>query len=133
MKILIDTNIFLEIILWQERAPEARDLLQRIESHDFFITDYSLHSIGVLLFRMGRHQSFQEFLADIMARAGTSMIFLLVEDMPSVIEAAQQFHLDFDDAYQYAAATKNNLTLVSFDSDFDRTDHGRKTPTEIIG
>jgi hypothetical protein len=26
MKILIDTNIFLEIILWQERAPEARNL-----------------------------------------------------------------------------------------------------------
>jgi predicted nucleic acid-binding protein len=53
--------------------------------------------------------------------------------MASVIQAAQQFHLDFDDAYQYAAAAKNNLTLVSFDSDFDRTDHGRKTPTEIIG
>jgi predicted nucleic acid-binding protein len=133
MKILIDTNIFLEIILWQERAPQARDLLERIENHDFFITDYSLHSIGVLLFRMGRYQSFQEFLADLMVRAGTIMIFLLVEDMPSVIQAAQQFHLDFDDAYQYAAAAKNNLTIVSFDSDFDRTDHGRKTPTEISG
>lgn len=132
MKILIDTNIFLEIILWQERAPEARDLLERIEDHEFFITDYSLHSIGVLLFRLGMHQSFQEFLTDIMVRAGTSLIFLLVEDMASVIQAAQQFHLDFDDAYQYAVATKSNLTLVSFDSDFDRTDHGRKTPTEII-
>jgi hypothetical protein len=68
-----------------------------------------------------------------MVHAGTNLIFLLVEDMASVIQAAQQFHLDFDDAYQYAAAAKNNLTLVSFDSDFDRTDHGRKTPSEIIG
>jgi predicted nucleic acid-binding protein len=133
MKVLLDTNIFLEIILWQEKAPEARNLLERIEDHEFFITDYSLHSIGLLLFRLGKYQSFQEFLADIMVRAGTGLIFLLVEDMTSVIQAAQQFHLDFDDVYQYAAATKNNLTLVSFDSDFDRTDHGRKTPTEIIG
>lgn len=64
-------------------------------------------------------------------RAGTSLISLLVEDMTSVIQAAQQYHLDFDDAYQYAAATKNNLTLVSFDSDFDRTDQGRKAPADI--
>jgi predicted nucleic acid-binding protein len=70
IQVLIDTNIFLEIILWQEKAPEARNLLEKIEDHEFYITDYSLHSIGVLLFRLGRHTSFQEFLADIMVRAG---------------------------------------------------------------
>jgi hypothetical protein len=133
MRILLDTNIFLEIILWQEKAAEARHLLERTEDHDFFITDYSLHSIGLLLFRLGRHQSFHDFLADIMIRAGTSLISLLVEDMGSVIQAAQQYHLDFDDAYQYAAAAKNNLILVSFDGDFDRTDQGRKIPAEING
>ena len=68
-----------------------------------------------------------------MIRAGTSLISLLVEDMASVIQAAQQYHLDFDDAYQYVAAAKNNLNLVSFDSDFDRTDRGRKRPAEING
>jgi predicted nucleic acid-binding protein len=66
-----------------------------------------------------------------MIRAGTGLISLTVEDMASVIQAARQYNLDFDDAYQYAAAAKNNLTLVSFESDFDRTDQGRKTPTEI--
>jgi hypothetical protein len=40
-------------------------------------------------------------------------------------------NLDFDDAYQYSAAEKYNLTIVSFDSDFDRTPRGRKTPAEI--
>ena len=68
-----------------------------------------------------------------MIRAGTSLISPLVEDMTLVIQAAQQYHLDFDDAYQYVAAAKNNLNLVDFDSDFDRTDQGRKTPAEIHG
>lgn len=131
MRVLIDTNIFLEIILWQEKAAEARSLLERVEDYEFFITDYSLHSIGLLLFRLGRHESFQDFLEDMVVRAGTSLISLLVEDMTSVTQAAQQYHLDFDDAYQYAAAAKNNLTLVSFDSDFDRTDQGRKAPADI--
>ncbi len=52
--------------------------------------------------------------------------------MVSVIEAAQRFNLDFDDAYQYAAAEKYGLTIVSFDADFDRTEQGRKTAGEIL-
>ena len=46
---------------------------------------------------------------------------------------SKKFNLDFDDAYQYVAAEEYNLTLVSFDSDFDRTERGRKTPAEILG
>lgn len=42
-------------------------------------------------------------------------------------------NLDFDDAYQYVAAEKYTLTLVSFDADFDRTERGKKTPGEIRG
>jgi predicted nucleic acid-binding protein len=43
----------------------------------------------------------------------------------------EQFNIDFDNAYQYRAAEKYDLTIVSFDSDFDRTTRGRKTPVEI--
>lgn len=37
-----------------------------------------------------------------------------------------------DDAYQYVAAAKYGFTIVSFDSDFDQTHCGRKTPAEIV-
>jgi predicted nucleic acid-binding protein len=40
--------------------------------------------------------------------------------------------LDFDDAYQYVAADKHNLVIVSFDGDFDRTERGRKTPQAVL-
>jgi predicted nucleic acid-binding protein len=42
-----------------------------------------------------------------------------------------RYNLDFDDAYQYITAEKNDLTLVSFDADFDRTEGGKKSP-EVI-
>lgn len=51
MKLLLDTNVFLEILLEQERAAEARTLLKQTSEHEFFLSDFSLHSIGLLLFR----------------------------------------------------------------------------------
>jgi len=29
-------------------------------------------------------------------------------------------------------AEKHNLAIISFDTDFDRTERGRKTPAEIL-
>jgi hypothetical protein len=49
-----------------------------------------------------------------------------------VLEIANRFHLDFDDAYQYAVAEKHDLQIVSFDTDFYRTERGRKTPDEVV-
>ena len=132
MRLLIDTNIVLEVMLEQARAEEARALLTRTGEHELFISDYSLHSIGLLLFRRKQLQVFRQFLNDMVFHAGLMVAYLPVEDMVSVIEAAQRFNLDFDDAYQYAAAERYGLTIVSFDADFDRTERGRKTAREIL-
>ena len=59
------------------------------------------------------------------------MVNLFAADMESVVSKAQIFKLDFDDAYQYTLAEKNDFNIVSFDSDFDRTERGRITPLEI--
>lgn len=118
-------------MLGQERAPEARELLATTEMHQFFISDFSLHSIGLLLFRRKQHAVFQQFLADMISKSGTLIASLSVEDMQDAVAAAQKFNLDFDDAYQYVIAEKYHLTLVSFDSGFDRTERGRKTPADI--
>ncbi|MGQ9631841.1 MAG: type II toxin-antitoxin system VapC family toxin [bacterium] len=132
MRLLIDTNIFLEVILEQEKAEEAKILLAKTEEHEFSISDYSLHSIGLLLFRRNRHDVFRRFVEDMILTNGVATISLSAKDIATAIDTAQRFNLDFDDAYQYAVAEKYNLTIVSFDSDFDRTERGRKTPTELL-
>lgn len=130
MRLLIDTNIFLEVLLDQEKAHEARAFLSNTAAHELFITDYSLHSIGLILFRQGQHQAFRQFLQDMMLSNVLQMVSLSAGDMGNLIDKAQRFNLDFDDAYQYASVEKYGLTLVSYDSDFDRTERGRKTPAD---
>lgn len=131
MKLLIDTNIFLEVILAQSKIDEAKDLLSKTDEHEFFITDYSLHSIGLLLFQRGRHEVFRKFLADLILIAGTKIIALKPVELEGVVDTAKRYNLDFDDAYQYVAAEYYELTIVSFDEDFDRTKRGRRTPISI--
>jgi len=132
MKLLLDTNVFLEVILRQERAEEAGAVLAAYDRHELFITIFSLHSVGVPLFREGKHDAFQQFLADMILDVGTAVIALSPEEMQGMASAARKFKLDFDDAYQYVAAEKYGLTIVSFDGDFDRTELGRKTPAEVL-
>ena len=132
MKLFIDTNIFLEIILEQEKAENAKALLLKTEDHEFFISDFSLHSMGLLLFYRKQHPVFQQFLKDMIIDGGIIITSLVVDDMENVVNVSQKFKLDFDDAYQYVIAEKYDLTIISFDSDFDRTKQGRKTPAEVL-
>jgi uncharacterized protein len=62
MKFLIDTNIVLEIILEQDKAAEAKDFLSHSDQYDLCLSDYSLHSIGLLLFRRNQHHVFFDFV-----------------------------------------------------------------------
>ena len=131
MKLLIDTNIILEILLEQENQEQSRSLLEQVDRHDFYITDFAIHSIGVLTFRQKRYEIFHLFLDDVLNRGGFVVLSLSDAEIQGVVDYARQFALDFDDAYQYTIAEKYGLTIVSFDSDFDRTPLGRKTPAAI--
>jgi predicted nucleic acid-binding protein len=131
MRLLLDTNIFLEVILDQEKANEAKEILANSNKQECFISDYSLHSIGLLLFRKKMYDVFREFIKDMITNAGIMIAAIYSNETESVINAAKKFNLDFDDAYQYAVSEKYDLTIISFDSDFDKTERGRKTPIEI--
>ncbi|MBI5651070.1 MAG: type II toxin-antitoxin system VapC family toxin [Chloroflexi bacterium] len=132
MRILLDTNIILEILLEQEKAKEVKALFDRLDQHETFLSAFSLYSIGLVFFRRKRHEVFRGFLNDLLLNGGVEVFSLLPEDMETVITTAQKFNLDFDDAYQYVVAEKHDLILISFDHDFDRTGRGRKTPAQIL-
>jgi len=61
-----------------------------------------------------------------------SLVRLGIEPLPRLVEVAQRYGLDFDDAYQYVSAEENGYILVGFDKGFDRTPLGRKTPAEVL-
>lgn len=128
---LVDTNVWLERILDQAKSEEVGEFLNRTPIERLFITDFAFHSIGVILTKLNRSDAFLTFVNDVFLDGNVTMVKLDPEEMPEVVRVIEQFQLDFDDAYHYAVAGKYELTIVSFDTDFDRTRIGRKTPADI--
>ncbi len=128
---LIDTNIFLEGLLYQEKADSVTRFFQEIDLENTYMTDLSLHSIGIILFRLGKYDAFTSFLED-MVIDGIEILSSAPEDLLILHGTAEKYNLDFDDAYQYMLAEKHQLQIISFDKDFDETGLGRKEPSELV-
>jgi len=128
---LVDTNIWLERLLDQTRSEEVGDFLERVPTDRLYLTDFTLHSIGIALVKLDEAEAFLNFVKDVITDGGVRLAGLTPDEMKNVIEACTDYKLDFDDAYQYATAAKLNFEIVSFDADFDRTDRKRKLPGEV--
>ena len=130
LRYLVDTNVFLEALLEQDKTEEVQSFLQSVQTEQLYVSDFSLYSIGIILFRLGEQELFKTFLQNIVIDR-IKVLVVTLEDFSEMGEVARQYKLDFDDAYQYFLAQKYHLQLVSFDKDFDATPRGRKKPTEI--
>ena len=130
--LLIDSNVWLERLLGQDRALEVERFLAETPTNALYISDFALHSIGIVLDRFNRIDALSVFVNDLFLLGGVELIRLTPSDIPNIVDVIQRFNLDFDDAYQYVTAEKNGLTIVSFDADFDRTQLGRKQPTDFV-
>ena len=93
---------------------------------------FSLHSIAIILLRLGQEYTFNQFIEDLFMHGAVTLVRLEPLDFSYILELIKRFKLDFDDAYQLVAAKKQHLTLISFDGDFDRTEMGRKTPADFL-
>ena len=129
---LLDTNVWLERLLNQEKAEEVGEMLDSISSENLYITDFALHSVGVILCKLNKKEAFIKFIEDLFVNSAVNLIHIEPQNMKDIIATIDKFNLDFDDAYQYVAAEKYALTIISFDTDFDRTERGRKTPAEVL-
>jgi len=125
---LLDSNFFLELLLDQDKADAVERFLRTRPREELHISEFSLYSVGIVLFRRKQFETFVGFLNDLVVTGGVGLLRLSVQGMGEMAAVARRFNLDFDDAYQYIIGEKHGLETVSFDADFDRTDKGRKTP-----
>ena len=129
---LLDTNIFLELLLEQKESESVRALLNSKTPDELSTSDLAFHSIGIILYQKNAPHLFSDFVRDLFGEGGIAIFVLGSEEMERLEQVATTFSLDFDDAYQYVVAEKFGLTLVSFDTDFDRTDRKRVIPAGIV-
>lgn len=112
---LVDTNIFLAILLKEPTGAVCKQFLSDYGNQIAF-TDYSLHSIGTILFRKNRPDLFTQFVQDVLRYVP---VITLPRDQYAHLEAVNaKYGLDFDDSYQYLVAKYMGKTLVTMDNHF---------------
>ncbi len=120
---LVDTNIFLEILLAQIKKDACKHFLDT-HSGSLSLSDFSLHSIGVIAFRKGQEDIFENFLQDTLPHVDIVTLSRTgYAQLAHVKHLKHHFRLDFDDAYQYQVAKEHALEIVTLDSDFKRVQH----------
>ena len=129
---LIDTNIWLERLLDQERSAEVEQFLFSMSTDQLLMSDFTLHSISVILDRLGKHAALLQFIDDVLLEGGVAVRSVPPMSLHRVVDVINKFVIDFDDAYQYVVAEQANAIIVSFDKDFDKTDHARQTPQNVL-
>lgn len=129
---LIDTNIWLERLLDQERSAEVQRLLAALPSRQLAMSHFSLHSISVILGRYRRLDALLRFIDDLFITGDVRLVTVPPESFRRIVHAMTDHQLDFDDAYQYVATHLLGGELVSFDADFDRSDLRRLTPAAVL-
>jgi PIN domain nuclease of toxin-antitoxin system len=78
---LLDSNIFLELLLDQDKADEVEKLLRSVQREELCISEFSLYSIGIVLFRRKLYEAFVRFVDDLILTGGIRLLRLTPEDV----------------------------------------------------
>jgi predicted nucleic acid-binding protein len=62
---LVDTNVWLERLLDQEKSEIVSKFFNVVPTDELFVSDFSIHSIGVILSRLKKYELFETFINDI--------------------------------------------------------------------
>ncbi len=129
---LIDTNIFLEILLEQEKSKECEALVHKaIQSSGFYVSSFTIHSVEVIMLRNNKVNELMEFLFDI-NQSKIIRIELHTQDELNALNSMKILKLDFDDSLQFYLCEKLKLDIISFDGHFDKTSIKRLEPKDIV-
>ncbi len=89
---LTDTNIYLEILLGQDKKEPCKNFIKN-NSGKLYLSDFSLHSIGVILFRNQKENVFQQFVSDILPEV--CIITLPKNKYTDISTLSKKYQLDF--------------------------------------
>jgi predicted nucleic acid-binding protein len=130
---LVDTNIFLEMLLLQTRKQECALFLQTLKTgkNTAVVTDFTIHSIIVIMSSLNKIDGLKIFLQSLTAFKGLHVHNTTLSEEINATELATQCKLDMDDAIQYAVALSIKAqAIISFDKHFDHLQIPKITPKQ---
>lgn len=132
---LIDTNIFLEVMLARQRKSECKAFLKTLKEgiNNAFMTDFSIYSIMIIMASLSKVSELKILLSSLSAYKGITIYRSRLTDMLKAIEISMERGLDMDDSIQYSSALSLGVkAIVSFDKHFDGLDIPRAEPQMIV-
>lgn len=128
---LVDTNIFLEVMLSREKKGRCTDFLGLLRDgkENGFVTDFSIHSIMIILENLGKRNELKTFLSSLTGYKGMKIYSTTVQDEILAVDICSEKKLDVEDSIQYSAALSIDAdAIVSLDQHFDGLEIPRKEP-----
>jgi predicted nucleic acid-binding protein len=108
---------FLKFCLSRRKKEKCKTFL--VENYGkMVLSDFSLHSIGVILFRNQKYSLYNSFISDVIPNIKVASIGK--NRYSRLKELAVRFNLDFDDSYQAVLSEEFKLAIVTMDKDFER-------------
>ena len=132
MTITVDTSVFVELLLDQDRAEESESLLDAIAEGRVaaVVSHFTVHAIEAML---PSQQKLSAFLNDVQTSKGLTIYDTTISEEQSVSILSAKIGLDFDDSVQYYVAKRTSSSaIVSFDRHFDRCGIPRREPIHLL-
>jgi len=132
---LVDTNIFLEVMLARQRKNECKAFLKALKegSKNAFVTDFSIYSIMIIMANLSKIGELKILLSSLSAYKGITIYRSRITDMIKAVEMGMERGLDIDDSIQYSSALSLGVkAIVSFDKHFDGLDVPRAEPHMLV-
>ncbi len=122
--VFIDANIFLEVMLNNEKSASCELFLNKIKKQEITAatSDFLIYaSLLQIQYKLKSIKVMQNFLIFVNSLNGLDIIRPSLKEMDDAIRFSEKYTLDFDDAFIVSCMINNNIkTLISFDTDFDK-------------
>lgn len=109
---LVDTNVWMEVILDRANAKKAQAFLAAKKG--LHVSSLTLDSLGIMLEKEGRMRAFQDLLENV-TNGLVAYVTLSPPQLSLLPEAMKRLGVDYEDAYQLACAVKAGARLVTQD------------------
>jgi len=121
---LIDANIFLEVLLEQKKSENCREVLRKIQTGDKKAL-ISTFTVDTIILAMTRHKTpsrkIKIFLSSLINLKGLKIYPVSFRDRIMALDLMDKYNLDYEDSITLQSAFSNDCKeILGFDKHFDK-------------
>ena len=121
---LIDANIFLEVLLEQEKSENCKAFLRKVLEGNIsaIVSSFTIDSIILLMTRNNiKKEKIRLFLLSLSKYKGLRVYQVSIKDRINSLDLMSKYNLDYEDALILQSTISLKFTkIISFDKHFDK-------------